>query len=68
MPFKKYNLQSKTKSASEWSCIELSTMAEKAKEAELSEKMSKLPMSDNNEPPLSKAVGSAEKVIKVLLI
>ena len=38
-------------------------MAEKAKEAELSSRLEKLPLSDRNEPPLSKAVGSAEKVI-----
>ncbi|XP_047737364.1 adenosylhomocysteinase-like 1 isoform X5 [Hyalella azteca] len=37
-------------------------MSDKAKEAELSEKMAKLPLTDADEPPLSKAVGSAEKL------
>ena len=41
-------------------------MSDKAKEAELSAKMANLPsISDTNEPPLSKAIGSAEKVCKL---
>lgn len=42
-------------------------MSDKAKEAELSNKLEKLPLNDTNEPPLSKAVGSAEKVIQFFI-
>ena len=38
------------------------TMADKANEAEISQKLENLPIDDSNEPPKSKAVGGSDKV------